>query len=172
MDSTKIYNISGNTNNEKQNLISSHASPTHMEEGRLDDDFLYQETKLYISLAHNNHHYVMKMSLVTLCLYLFETFVFFTNNPVYNIFAFAVTIVLFARQVGKICAVLNILITCIILTVVLSNLNIMTYDLIRMCDKLKGNDTSIDCNSISADCFNKLVNFKLNPLNNNMPFSC
>ena len=175
MNSIKVYP----NNNETQNLINS---PTRMEEGVINDNNSINsdininqidiDNKLIIIVDYNDTRYTINISLLHTFLYLFEFLVLFIDNILYNIIVVIIAIILYIRQIGRIDIILNMFITVCILMIAVNNLGIIQKDFIKTFNDLHSNDTTINCNTMTTQCFNNYIDFKFNTSNVNKKFVC
>ena len=98
--------------------------------------------------------------------------VLFTESFVINITAIIIAIVLYIKQMETLAFLINMLITVAVITIAMGNLGFTDQNYIVACKHIKGNDTDINCTSISMRCFSKYINFKYDTSNGNKTFSC
>jgi len=175
--------INTSVNNETQTLINN---SNNIESNNRIDDYvtiqtvepiypiasLKEESKFIIRVLYNNKSYTLTLSLLVAILYLFVFFVLFIKNPIYNTLTIIAALLLYMHQINKLEIIFNLLITVFIIAMAVSNLGLIKNDFLKLCNDFKGNDTSINCNTITTRCFNNYIDFRFNISNINNTFSC
>lgn len=167
-------NINYNINNETQplnNRVDDYVTIQAVEP-IFPHASLKEESKFIIRVVYKDKYYTLTLSLLVAMLYFFTFFVLFIKNSIYNTLAIIAAILLYMHQINKLEIIFNLLITIFIIAIAVNNLGLIKNDFLKLCNDFKGNDTSINCNTITTRCFNNYIDFRFNISNLNNTFSC